>query len=378
MIVRHVILDRDGVLNRESPDGGWVHHAHSWQWEDSALAGLELLASAGMRISVATNQSGVGRGVFPLSDVDAVHKHMVDETETHDGRIDAIFVCPHAPSDNCRCRKPGPGLLEQAIESSGIAAGETLFIGDAARDLEAARCAGVVPVLVRSGKGRFTEQQLDDSEINIYDNLLDAAQAILHHIKRGGNMSIQKTFDEHADVMRAAADTLAGDLQAFVDLTVSCIRSGRKVMVCGNGGSAADAQHLAAELVCRFAFNRGALPALALTTDTSTLTAIGNDLGYDRIFSRQVEALAQSGDLLVAISTSGRSANVIEAARQARAKGCTVVAMTGEESGPLGDLADLVIVAPSSKVARIQEVHAITVHILAETVEHELCRETTT
>lgn len=378
MTFRHVILDRDGVLNREAPDGGWVHRVDSWRWEDGALAGLKLLASAGIRISVATNQSGVGRGVFPSSDVDAVHKHMVDEAEKHGGRIDGIFVCPHAPSDNCRCRKPGPGLLEQAIEASGIAAGKTLFIGDAARDLEAARRAGVLPILVRSGKGRFTQQQLDDSEINIYDNLLGAAQATLHHIKRGANMSIQKTFDEHAEVMRAAADTLADDLQAFVDLTVSCLRSGCKVMVCGNGGSAADAQHLAAELVCRFAFNRGALPALALTTDTSTLTAIGNDLGYDRVFSRQVEALAQSGDLLVAISTSGRSANVIEAARQARAKGCTVVAMTGEGSGPLGDLADLVIAAPSSKVARIQEVHAITVHILAETVEMELCRETTT
>jgi D-sedoheptulose 7-phosphate isomerase len=144
-------------------------------------------------------------------------------------------------------------------------------------------------------------------------------------------------------------------------------------MVCGNGGSAADAQHLAAELVCRFAFNRRALPALALTTDTSALTAIANDLGFDRVFARQVEALARSGDMLVAISTSGRSANVIEAAREARSAGCKVVALTGADGGPLAELADLLLAAPSTTVARIQEVHAIIVHILAESVEAALC-----
>jgi D-sedoheptulose 7-phosphate isomerase len=188
-------------------------------------------------------------------------------------------------------------------------------------------------------------------------------------------MSIQSTFEEHAQVMAAASEILADPLHQLVELTASCLRSGHKVMVCGNGGSAADAQHLAAELVCRFAFNRQALPALALTTDTSALTAIANDLGFDRVFARQVEALASSGDLLIAISTSGRSANIIEAAREARAAGCSVVAMTGSAGGELAELADLVIAAPSQKVARIQEVHAIAIHILAESVEAALCDE---
>ncbi|MFV2072825.1 MAG: SIS domain-containing protein [Thermoanaerobaculales bacterium] len=188
-------------------------------------------------------------------------------------------------------------------------------------------------------------------------------------------MLIRTTFEEHAEVMAAAAEELADPLRRFVELTAACLRSGNKVMVCGNGGSAADAQHLAAELVCRFAFNRRALPALALTTDTSALTAIANDLGFDRVFARQVEALANGGDLLIAISTSGRSANVLEAAREARAAGCSVVAMTGSAGGPLAELADLVISAPSRKVARIQEVHAIAVHILAESVEAALCDE---
>ena len=375
MPIRHVILDRDGVLNREAADDYWVHRAEDWVWESGALAGLRLLSDAGLHISVVTNQSGVGRGVFPAADVDAVHRHMLAEAREHGCRIDEVFVCPHAPSDNCRCRKPAPGLLEQAIETSGIAAGETVLVGDALRDLEAAEAAGVAAVLVRTGKGRATEAQLDGSDYDVYDDLADAVRAILNDSGQGTQMSIQTTFEEHAEVMAAAAEALADPLATFVELTAECLRSGHKVMVCGNGGSAADAQHLAAELVCRFAFNRRALPALALTTDTSALTAIANDLGFDRVFARQVEALAHSGDLLIAISTSGRSANVIEAAREARAADCSVVAMTGSAGGELAELADLVIAAPSEKVARIQEVHAIAVHILAESVEAALCGE---
>ncbi len=174
-------------------------------------------------------------------------------------------------------------------------------------------------------------------------------------------------------MMSAASKELAPSLHELIELVVSCFRSGNKVMVCGNGGSAADAQHLAAELVCRFAFNRRALPALALTTDTSALTAIANDLGFDQVFSRQVEAVAVEGDVLVAISTSGRSPNVLEAARAARSAGCRVVAMTGSAGGNLAGLADVVIAAPSRNVARIQEVHGVVVHILAEAAEAALC-----
>jgi D-sedoheptulose 7-phosphate isomerase len=376
--IRHVILDRDGVLNREAPDGGWIHRPEDWAWETGALEGLRLLSTAGVRVSVVTNQSGVGRGVFPASDVDAVHRHLLDEVRRHECRIDAVLVCPHAPSDNCRCRKPAPGLFEQAIEASGIATGETVFVGDAPRDRAAAAAAGVRSMLVRTGKGHATERGLTGYDVAVFDDLLGAARAIVANTDRGTRMSIRNTFNEHSDVMAAAAEKLAEPLHAFIELTASCLRAGHKVMVCGNGGSAADAQHLAAELVCRFAFNRRGLPALALTTDTSALTAIANDLGFDRVFARQVEALAEGGDLLIAISTSGRSPNVIEAARQARAGGCSVVAMTGADGGSLAELADLVLAAPSENVARIQEVHAVIIHIVAESVEAALCHEAST
>lgn len=144
---------------------------------------------------------------------------------------------------------------------------------------------------------------------------------------------------------------------------------GRKVLACGNGGSAADAQHLAAELVGRFQMERGALPALALTTDTSLLTAIGNDYGFDEIFARQVSAHAERGDVLVAISTSGDSANVVEALKTARAAGVRTVGLLGRSGGEAKALCDVAVVVPSDVTARIQEVHQLVIHRFAEAAE---------
>lgn len=183
---------------------------------------------------------------------------------------------------------------------------------------------------------------------------------------------IRMSFEEHHEVMAAAAAELSDILERVVATAVRCVEYGGKVLVCGNGGSAADAQHLAAELVCRFRFNRRAVAAVALTTDTSALTAIANDFGYEQVFARQVEALARPCDMLVAISTSGNSANVIAAAKAARTAGCTVVAMTGRGGGSLAGHADLLLAAPSDVVSRIQEVHGLCIHVLAQGVEDAL------
>lgn len=155
-------------------------------------------------------------------------------------------------------------------------------------------------------------------------------------------------------------------------LMVDSIRRNGKVLACGNGGSAADAQHFACELVGRFREERRGLPALALSTDSSTLTSIANDYGYARVFARQVEALGAAGDVLLAISTSGSSANVVQAAHEAKQKGLFVVAMTGADGGELGLLADICLRASSSETPRIQEVHELIVHCLCEVVEAQL------
>jgi D-sedoheptulose 7-phosphate isomerase len=155
-------------------------------------------------------------------------------------------------------------------------------------------------------------------------------------------------------------------------LIAEALRAGGKLLLCGNGGSAADAQHIAAELTGRFQLNRPALAAIALTTDTSALTAIANDFGYDVIFSRQVEALGRKGDVLLAISTSGNSPNVVLAADKARAQGMAVIGMTGPSGGKLADRADINLASPGRTTDRIQELHITVGHILCALVESAL------
>jgi D-sedoheptulose 7-phosphate isomerase len=186
-------------------------------------------------------------------------------------------------------------------------------------------------------------------------------------------MCIHKVFAEHAAVAARAAQELPPVIARTVTAVHECLRGGHKILACGNGGSAADAQHLVAELVGRFREERRALPAIALTADAATLTALGTDYGYERIFARQIEALAKGGDLLFAISTSGNSPNVVQAAQTARGLGCTVVALTGAHGGQLAAHADLLLQAPSTVVARVQEMHTLCIHAIAEALDGLLC-----
>ncbi len=161
-------------------------------------------------------------------------------------------------------------------------------------------------------------------------------------------------------------------LAAICNAAVATLKAGNKILFAGNGGSAADAQHLAAELVGRFAYDRPGLPAIALTTDTSILTAVGNDYGYEAIFARQVESLGVSGDLFVGLSTSGNSANVIKAVEACRARGIAAAAFTGAQGGELAGRCEYVLRAASDETPRIQEIHGLAGHILCAVVELEL------
>jgi D-glycero-D-manno-heptose 1,7-bisphosphate phosphatase len=179
MKYKHVILDRDGVLNREAQGGGYVLEPEEFFWLPGALDGLAMLRRAGVYLSVATNQSGVGRGLMTLGQLDAVHHRMQTEATQHGGALGAVLYCPHAPDDGCVCRKPAPGLIHEALARSGFAAAESLVVGDDRRDLEAASRAGVEAALVRTGKGRKTEVLLNGAEVPTYDDLSQLARAIL-------------------------------------------------------------------------------------------------------------------------------------------------------------------------------------------------------
>ncbi|HEY6009811.1 MAG TPA: D-sedoheptulose 7-phosphate isomerase [Geobacteraceae bacterium] len=184
--------------------------------------------------------------------------------------------------------------------------------------------------------------------------------------------AITAQLQGHTRVMTAIEGELVGRIAAVVELLVTALREGRKLLIMGNGGSAADAQHFAAEIVGRFRMERRALPAVALTTDTSILTAVGNDYGFDLIFRRQVEALAAAGDVVIGISTSGNSTNVRNALLAAAERDCRTVGLLGGDGGSIREIVELDLTVPSRETPRIQEGHVTIIHILCDLVEQRL------
>jgi D-sedoheptulose 7-phosphate isomerase len=189
------------------------------------------------------------------------------------------------------------------------------------------------------------------------------------------NYLLTNELQDHIAILQQSVSECGTALSEISDVIIQCFQGGNKVLLCGNGGSAADAQHVAAEFINRFHFDRPALPAIALTTDSSILTCIGNDSSFDCIFSRQIEALALKGDALVGISTSGNSANILKALDTARAKGITTIGFTGEKGRTtMTTKCDYCIVIPSTNTARVQEVHEFMWHVICGTVEEKIFR----
>ena len=184
-----------------------------------------------------------------------------------------------------------------------------------------------------------------------------------------------RELKDSANIKRMMANNLSGVIAEAAQIIINAYKAGKKLLLIGNGGSAADAQHIAAELSGRFKLERKGLPAIALTTNTSTLTALANDYGYENVFSRQVEALANDKDVLIALTTSGASPNILKAVKTARAKNVAVIALTGKNGDKLEGRADLTILVPSDNTPRIQEAHITIGHIICQLVERELFDE---
>ena len=181
---------------------------------------------------------------------------------------------------------------------------------------------------------------------------------------------IKDEFLSHYETIKNVIDTMESDLHNASILAIETLKNGNKILLCGNGGSAADAQHIAAELTGRYKIERRGLPAIALTTDTSALTAIGNDYGYNKVFERQVESLASMGDLVIGISTSGNSENIFNALSVARSIGCKTLGFTGKKGGIMNDVCDLNLIVPSDNTPRIQEMHILFGHIICQAIDN--------
>ena len=282
--------------------------------------------------------------------------------------------------------------VRQLAEAAGIGLGAVCYVGDGDRDAPALAAVGLglaphdaSPEAKRAaaavlsspgGRGAVAEAValvLRPGEGAAAAEVSQASEDAGGDVALGG---IDEMLGETVGVLQAMARTLGPEILRASRLVVDALAGGGKVLVFGNGGSAADAQHMAAELVGRFERNRPGLPAIALTANSSIVTALGNDFGQAEIFARQVEALGRPGDVAVAISTSGNSPNVVEGARRAKALGLRVVALTGAGGGELGPLADACIAVPSPSVARIQEAHAVVIHLICAAVDAEQTMET--
>ena len=180
---------------------------------------------------------------------------------------------------------------------------------------------------------------------------------------------LENSLREHIATLESLTDQTLSDIEQSGRMIFEALASGKKLIICGNGGSAADAQHIAAELVGRYEKLRRSFPAIALTTDTSALTAVSNDFGFEEVFARQVTGLANAGDVLVAISTSGKSPNVLRAVEKARELGCKTIALTGAGAEPLASACDLAVVVPSPRTSRVQEAHITIGHLWCEMVD---------
>jgi D-sedoheptulose 7-phosphate isomerase len=184
---------------------------------------------------------------------------------------------------------------------------------------------------------------------------------------------VEKIFLEHQQLANFLKEQeFAIKIDRVARILVSTLKKGKKILVCGNGGSAADCQHLAGELVGRFQMERRPVPCISLTTNTSIITAIGNDYSFDKVFSRQIEATGNKGDALILISTSGKSSNIIDAAKTAKKSGIKTIGLTGSSPNPLSEIVDICITVPSTSTPRIQEIHSIIIHILCHIIEQEL------
>jgi D-sedoheptulose 7-phosphate isomerase len=275
--------------------------------------------------------------------------------------------------------------VRQLAETEGVALDRVCYVGDSDRDAPAlaavglglapsdaspeARRAAAAVLSSSGGRGAVAEA------IRLALRWGEPAANVTTQIGAGlaaddaAAAAIRGMIGESVAVQQAVAQTLAPNIFDAARVVARGLGQGGKVLIFGNGGSAADAEHMAAELVGRFERERPGLPALALTANSSVLTALGNDFGQEEVFARQVEALGKAGDVAVAISTSGRSPNVVAAARRARALGLSVVALTGAGGGDLRPLADVCVSVPSSSVARIQEAHRVVIHSICSVVD---------
>ena len=345
-------LDIDGVVT----DGKICIGAHGEETKGIAFRDLDALTKArreGLKLALVTGESGALQAAIAE-------------------RLNADLVLSGA--------KDKVAAMRTLSEETGVALSAICFVGDADRDALAfgmvglALCPADASPVARGKAHRVLEARGGEGAVAEAVELLLSSRGIAERMpahERALKAIVEDSIRAHQKLL---SESLSG-LAEIAEVLAHALRTGHKVLLCGNGGSAADAQHVAAELVGRFAIEREPYPALALTTDTSILTAVGNDWDFKDVFSRQVRAHARPGDIVVGISTSGRSPNVVRALEAARDKGAIGVAFTGRNGGPIAKAAKFAFKAPEAATPRVQELHILAWHGICEIVEAALVAE---
>ena len=373
-----VLLDRDGTI---IADHGYVGSVDRVEFIEGAIEAIAALNRAGLPVAVLSNQAGVARGYYSIEDVDQVHKHMIEEMARQGAHIDLWLFCPYHPDGIVQSfarasadRKPGPGMALAAAEGLGLDLKSSWVVGDSAGDIGLARAVGARPLHV--GPVAFPA-----GDVLSFPDLAAAVRHIVNDHTRG-RPRLAPSFPAHqypdggsfgsdytAELARALGSVDMASVTAAAELVNEAYDRDASVFACGNGGSASIANHLQCDHV-KGVRNGTDLTTrvFSLSTNIELFSAIGNDHGYDMVFEYQLQSLARTGDVLIAISSSGRSPNIVRALDWANRNGMQTIALTGFSGGAARELASVSVHVHSDNYGIIEDAHQACMHLLAQYV----------
>jgi D-sedoheptulose 7-phosphate isomerase/D-glycero-D-manno-heptose 1,7-bisphosphate phosphatase len=382
MTRRGVLLDRDGTIIEDS---GYVGSVDAVVFLDGAIEAIARLNAAGIPVAVVTNQAGVARGLYELEDVDLVHKHMVAEMARLGAHVDAWFFCPYHPDGTVAAfarvssdRKPGPGMALAAATALDLDLSASWVVGDRDSDMGMARAVGARPLLIASDRERAAHDVTAVPDLaGAVDLILAENEGSLPARARAVAGFPSRHYDdaatyaeEYARELGKAMATLDTDsFERAARILNAAYDRGATVFSCGNGGSASIANHFQCDHVKGVRTGTGLLTRVqSLSTNVEILSAIANDLSYDNVFDFQLESLARPGDVLFAVSSSGRSPNIVRALEWCAEHGVETVALTGFTGGASRELATVSIHVDCNNYGVIEDAHQACMHLLAQYV----------
>lgn len=354
-----IFLDRDGVINDQIA-GSYVSRWSEFHFVLGIVEALAELSRLGLPIIVVSNQAGVEKGIIDVSDLADITRRFVEHLRGAGVRIDGVYYCPHLAERACACRKPREGLLRAAACEFRLDLSRSVLIGDSMSDVEAARAAGCNPILLDRTSSRNPGPVADAVTFQEMPEIV----SYLRRVYMAEAVSFLQSYK--SDLLKAIETIDLANVKRAIEILGETREAGGHIFVCGNGGSASTASHFACDMVKGASFNRSArFRIMALTDSLPTITAYSNDVSYECVFVEQLKNFAREGDVVIAISGSGNSPNVLRAVEYGNSIGCQTIALTGRNGGKLGPLAQLNIQTSNSHMGRIEDSHLLVLHMIS-------------